>query len=272
MAEQRLTSDGPVAAPFVYIASLRRSGSTVLSEALTGLPHAYMFREPRLGLGHFSIKRDDQALFASHGVDLKAYSRAFKSAGPAEVVRRFALDVMPALRQVVSQIGIKEIRSTGWELVAEHFPDMRVLITGRDPRDIYLSLRQRVESGTAGWNREVTPSAVADHLLAEYDLQCQMEKALPSLRVSYERLCTEPEVIEQVKAFVASPLPGTGTVSAFNAANPKRAAEAAVHGGSISDRRVDRWRREPDPERAAEAQELFDRMGRYVGDWGYAKI
>jgi len=42
--------------PFIYIAALPRSGSTVLSEFLTQLPQAFIFHEPRFASGEAAFK------------------------------------------------------------------------------------------------------------------------------------------------------------------------------------------------------------------------
>ena len=49
--------------PLIYIASLRRTGSTVLSEALTSLPHSFIFREPYLSGGEFRVQDEDATTF-----------------------------------------------------------------------------------------------------------------------------------------------------------------------------------------------------------------
>ena len=42
----------------------------------------------------------------------------------------------------VEQLGIKEIRSKGWENVVACEPNIKFIINGRDPRDIYISYYQ----------------------------------------------------------------------------------------------------------------------------------
>jgi hypothetical protein len=61
--------------PFIYIAALMRTGSTVLSEALTQLPYAFVFREPHLGKNDFRLKQDDIARFGQKGQKLTAFTR-----------------------------------------------------------------------------------------------------------------------------------------------------------------------------------------------------
>ena len=57
---------------------------------------------------------------------------------------------MPHLASYVSQVGVKEIHHDGWRKYIQYFPEMKILLTGRDPRDIYISLFYRVKK----WQRE----------------------------------------------------------------------------------------------------------------------
>jgi hypothetical protein len=66
--------------PFVFIASLRRTGSTVLSEALTELPYSFIFREPRLDMNWFNLKPSDAAQLKELGIDLVAFARKHRLA------------------------------------------------------------------------------------------------------------------------------------------------------------------------------------------------
>ena len=59
--------------PFVYIATLRRTGSTILAGALTHLPYAFIFREPRFADGKLGLKPEDIELFRAKDIDLREY-------------------------------------------------------------------------------------------------------------------------------------------------------------------------------------------------------
>lgn len=61
--------------PFIYIASLMRTGSNVLIEALTQIPYAFVFREPHLGKNYFRLKQDDVARFGQRGQKLVTFTR-----------------------------------------------------------------------------------------------------------------------------------------------------------------------------------------------------
>ncbi len=45
--------------PFIYIAGMRRTGTTLLSELLTSSPYSFIFREPHIGKNTFRVKPDD---------------------------------------------------------------------------------------------------------------------------------------------------------------------------------------------------------------------
>lgn len=126
--------------PFIYIASLRRTGSTVLSEALTLFPHSFIFREPGLSRRTFKIKSKDVDLFLAHGVKLKGRQKEIMKKTSKELVVTFKKTLLPELLNVVSQVGVKEIHHEHWENLADAFPNMKVIVTGRDPRDIYISV------------------------------------------------------------------------------------------------------------------------------------
>lgn len=154
--------------PFIYIASLMRTGSTLISEALTELPHAFIFREPHIGKNTFRYKPDDVERFRQYGFDLEAFlkyrlvfaffQRRLRFLGYRQdyMVRVFKYRLIPQMAGTAKQFGVKEIDNRGWQNYHRHFPDMKVILTARDPRDIYLSLRR-----VGRWRREQNPDLVA---------------------------------------------------------------------------------------------------------------
>ncbi len=269
--------------PFVYIASLRRTGSTVLAEALTSFPSSFIFREPELGRGRFNLRPGDAELFAAQGVDLHSFQdqfagrsvfrsiRARVSGRLPSLVPTFKSQVMDPLAGVVSQWGVKEIRHDGWESYFEQFTEIRTILTGRDPRDIYISLHHRLRQGKGTWRGPFTPRAVAADLMSEFARQLQIEKRGACLRITYEDLCTDPSVLQAALRFVESPLVSPGGVGGFNAENPQRREEAALHGGEITDKRVRRWASETDRQLLDAASETYALMRAYCEYWGYVE-
>lgn len=262
--------------PFIYIAGLRRSGSTVLSEALTLLPHSFIFREPRVAENRFSVHASDVELFLHHGIDLVDFERRWWSKRKL-IPEAFKSELIPQLLPLVGQIGVKEIRHDRWRRLLRLFPDMKILLTARDPRDIYLSLYDKVKHGNVTWSGIFSaegvfcPEAVADGLNDEFRQQLAMYESADCLKVRYEDFCAQPAVFERVKAFVGSAIGSVGEIGAFNAANPLRVGEYELHGNNITQRRIRRWKDEIDEKLLAEAQRAFDLMPEYCEFWQYEK-
>lgn len=280
--KRRMTSDGckERGAEFIYIAGLRRTGTTMLSEALTQLPYSFVFREPGLGKGCFNVKPSDARLFLERGVDLQGFVRrqnrsivnVFRQRFELQagfMVKAFKEELVPQLRLIAYQLGVKEIYHAGWRNYLAHFPHMKIVLLGRDPRDIYISLYYRWEKGTGGWAGPFTPKRVAADLNREFRAQLEMSLTTDTLRVRYEDLCTCKEVMETVKRFVGSSIPGIGAVGAFNALNPKRVDEYHLHGDDITTKRVGRWEQEFDNHLVASACETLELMRDYCEFWGY---
>lgn len=265
-------------APFIYIAALRRTGSTVLSESLTSLPDAFIFREPKLGRRMFTVKPTDADLFRQHGIDLVGFSKAHSGTSLIDLIRRrnrllhaFRRELVPQLHSVVKQVGVKEIQHRGWRFYAEQFPDIRVVLTARDPRDIFVSTFYRVREGKDHFRRGLSAKELARNLNREFRHQIEIQSALPSVKIKYEELCNDSRVLDEVKSFVGSSIEGIGEVGQFNAANPNRVSEASIHDGEITSSRVARWVREPDTEVVREAKKMIDLMPEYCKFWQYEK-
>jgi hypothetical protein len=255
--------------PFIYVASLRRTGSTLISESLTKVPYSFVFREPRLSSGRFKIKPADLKLFLEHGVDLDHFRLRWEQSPVESLLQTFRGELLPRLTQVVRQVGVKEIVHDNWEGYWRAFPDMRVVLTGRDPRDIYISLHDRAQKGRGRFAEGLAPEAVAQDLNAQHQAQREMHATVPSLMVRYEDFCKDPAVYEEMKSFVRSPIPEMGDVGRFNAENPRRTDEHELHEGSITDKRLGRWRELTDERLRADAYRTFDLMGDYCAFWGY---
>ncbi len=262
--------------PLIYISALRRTGSTVLSESLTQFPDSFIFREPRLGSGTFRIKENDAALFMKQGIDLYAFSRKWSTNALMQrlltknrLVEAFEADLMPKLLLIYKQIGVKEIHHNGWQYYADAFPKVRCVLTARDPRDIFISTYYRVQDGKDQFRRGFSARELARDLNRDFRLQLEMVARWPVLNVRYEDLCADPGMIEQVKTFVGSSLEGHGDVGQFNSSNPLRSAEANLHGGTITDARVQRWAREKNRDLVSEAGKMLLLMPEYVEFWGY---
>jgi hypothetical protein len=256
--------------PFIYIAALRRTGSTVLSEALILAPYSFIFREPGIGVGVFKVKSNDAEFLIKHGIDLYVFQKEIAKINPKSTVEYFKEKLLPKLDGAIFQVGIKEIQHKHWKNVFKLFPDMKIVLTARNPMDIYISHYNRVLSDK-GKFRELEPGAVAAHLNEQFQKQLEMFEAADCLKVRYEDFCTNPSVYSKVKSFVDSEIPQIGAVGSFNAANLKRVEEYELHKDSITDKRVNRWQYEKDESILRDARKTFNLMADYCKFWGYEK-
>lgn len=254
-----------------------------MAEALTQLPYSFIFREPGLGRNKHNFKSDDIACLREHGVDIEKFvkstlwkvklNRLLRTKRDV-MVKAFANRLAPHLAAQVQQFGVKEIRHEGWRRYARAFPEMKIVLTGRDPRDIYISLYYRLnEERGKRWRGEFEPVAVADDLNRQFRHQVRMHEQFGAFKAKYEDVCTNPALMEQVKQFVDSPIPAgdVGEVGGFLASNPRRAEEHQVHGDQITDKRVRRWAQETDEQLVADAHRAFDLMPEYCEFWEYGR-
>jgi len=157
----------------------------------------------------------------------------------------------------------------GWQNYVRHFPNMKTIITSRNPRDIYISMYKRYHQKTLQWHDPFTPQTVAQFLTTQFDMQLGLRGATDSFLVRYEDFCTDPSVFTNIKLFVNSPLSKTGDVGSFVATQPRRKSEHYIHGGQITMKRVERWKSETDSHLLADAHKLFDLMPQYCEFWKY---
>jgi len=253
--------------PFIYIASLRRTGSKVLSEALSLHPYSFIFREPRIGSGRFKARPVDIEILAKYGVDPSTFQHRISGIKRELAAERFKKEVLPELLRVFLQIGIKEIHHKRWRNVYRAFPDMKVVLTGRDPRYIclshyYKSIEREIAIKVGG---PFTPQNVAQNLRQDFKYQMEMFKTLECLKVRYEDFCTDPKIFESIKAFVESDIPGIGIIGQLSK------YDYLTHGYTVTDKRVFRWKNERDKRLLSEAKEVFDNLRDYCKFWEYKK-
>lgn len=253
--------------PIVVIAAVRSTGSTLLSEMLTELPRAFVFREPGLFGGRLVLKDADLDRLLAHGIDLRGVTQRRDRGDPVQRARAFREQVAASALDVAEQVGIKEIRYFGGTHtldVLDELGDVRVVVLARDPRDIYISLAHKAQNGrVARVPGEFGPAA----MLAEYrrDLapQAALMDAVACLPVRYEDLCRDPAVIAEVRRFVGSPVTGDGEVGSF------KPQHRELHGPAPTSLRVARHATEPDERIVAEAVEFARGLGDYCERWGY---
>ena len=268
--------------PFIYICSLPRTGSTMLSEALMQLPYAYILHEPHFGKNAFAVHRPDADALLPLGIDLERFARFRRPVAfglrrlrwmgyPQDyMMRELKERLLPQFRSRGIQFGVKEIKHMGWQNYVRHFPEMKVIVLGRDPRDFYLSYYRLWQKGVIGWRGPFNPETAAIFLKREFAFQVEIQKATDAMRLSYERLCTVPEALEEAKVFVESQV-SDGEIGSIVAAQPARRDEHLKHGGRITTLSVQKWTREQDERLLEQALQFFDLVPEYAEYWGYVE-
>jgi hypothetical protein len=240
----------------------------MLCEALTQLPHSLIFNEPNLGASRFAVRNTEADLLESVGINLPRFVKRWSIARGRFLLYGFRRRLVPAISKKIGQVGIKEIFHAEWRRVVAGFADTRIVLTARDPRDLYLSLRSRYNKGHAIWSGKFTPARVAENLMCDFEHQRDMAREHQVMHVRYEDLCLAPDILGQVLRFVDSDIVEVGRLGGYLQADSRRVAEGAMHEGRITDRRVARWRQEDEKARD-EAQQVFEAMADYCSYWRY---
>lgn len=248
--------------PFIYIAGLMRTGSTLIQELLTEKRKCFFFHEPWFGSGLFEH------------MDL-AHKILSEWEYNADVIVNNGIPIpnmFLRLASVCPQVGIKEIRHQGWEMYNNLFNDIRWIVLARDPRDIYVSsyhLMNRVDVwqprfppfGPEGMFKELWPDAQRQIEII------QTQKNV--MRLRYEEFVSDTSLFERLRAHADSPLSEAGEVGAFHKLIKRGQYELETHNGSIGNIHVHRWKKETDFELISGMNEFFDMMKEYNNFWGY---
>jgi len=250
--------------PFIYIAALRRTGSKVLSRSLTLPPYAFIFQEPGYPRGRFGVTPRTLEAFRELDLNLQKFIRRGKRIHRSKRVENIGRTVFPKVCRVVQQTGVKEIRHEGWEKIPRLFPNLKVIITARDPRDIYLSLAHKWEDRQEDAGFRLNPVDLSLHLLEEFAHQKAMMARLDYMLVRYEDFCRHRALYDRIKEFVRSPIPDIGLIEGRG--------DGKQHGSEITTLRVCRWKTEENEQWLAEAERTFDLMPEFNEFWGYDKI
>lgn len=249
--------------PFVFISSLIRSGSTLMLELLTQPPYSFIFHEPSLCRNKFIVKDKNLQPILDYGVDINAILKT-------PILKSFKNDVMPLLKNHIMQIGVKEVWNGKWENYLKVFPNTKIILLGRDPRDLYISVyywrnRSKKKSSPLTSHRKSL-------LLREMKRQKGIFKTGSALKVKYETLCLEQDkTIEQVKHFINSPIPEIGVVGGLLSKLPKRKREYKQHGNKITASSVAKWKTETNADLVKWANDFFDSVPEYCKFWKYRR-
>lgn len=255
--------------PFVYIAAVRRSGSKLLSTLLTRPPDCLILREPGLVRDKFRLKEQEIELLERRGIVFKRQLDKSSAVRGAQAWEVFFDEVLPVLQAHFRQVGIKEIWHDRALELLEQLGENRIVVTARDPRDIYLSLHRNREKFAAMGRRKAhfpggfNPQSVATHLGAQFAEQRKMLEQHNALGVRYEDLCREPQVqFARVSEHVESAI---HTPSLVN----KTGNLGGVFGESINTSRVFSWKSVDDRQLLDQAHETAALLPDYLQYWGY---
>jgi len=114
--------------PFLYIAGLFRSGTTLVQELLTEKDVSFIFHEPRFGDGWWQFQEHDRNYLRTHwNLELPAY---LPNVG----------ETWDWFQKQDIQIGAKEIRNAKGRFYYDTWMgNMRFIVVDRDPADVFIS-------------------------------------------------------------------------------------------------------------------------------------
>lgn len=255
--------------PFIVIASLMRCGSTLMQEMLSS-DETYIFHEPAFHQNKIAYpKIYQEELQEEFGID---FQETISGLATTE-------SIIGVLNNSIPQLGVKEILLEKWETYLK-IPDTKFVLMGRDPRDIYLSIFNRIHhaSGHQRFNPigkiPLSPKDLAQILAPNFKEQQKIFKLGPerAIKVRYEDLCTDAEVFRQVARFVNfSGGLEAGKIGRFHNRLLRGSYENALHDGKVTQFSIARWRQKRKAavnEQSNEFMRQMDKLG-YRSFWGY---
>ena len=248
--------------PFIYIAGLQRTCSTLLQELLTEKGKCFFFHEPWFGTG----------LFENHKTSIKMLDE-WGLSGEVLLDPNVSLPIMfLRLSKVIPQIGIKEIRHQGWEMYLNLFDDIRWIVLVREPRDIYVSSHYFLQR-TDVWKPRFppfSPKGLFQELQPDIERQVEIYRTQPhSIRIRYEDFAVDQENIWNARRFAGSEVATADSVGSFHKRIGRGNYETELHGGVITGKQINRWERETDIELISNFNEFYELMKDYREYWNY---
>jgi hypothetical protein len=240
-----------------------RSGSTLIQELLTCPPYSFIFHEPKLFDNKFLTNRKHLGIFLKQGIDIHSMMKP-------PTLKKFKSKVFPLLQEHVQQIGVKEIVNNSWKHYINTFPDTKVILLGRDPRDLYVSVYYWKNKGR-NKNKQILTARTTNMLRNQMKNQALIYKKTSAIKIKYEDVCmNNEESIAKIKDFIHSPIPTVGKVGGFLSSVGKRKNEFIKHGNSITLKSVGKWKKE-NKEIVNAAKIFFKSVPQYCKFWGYTK-
>ena len=196
--------------PFIYIAAMPRSGSTLLAGMLSKPPISHIFSEIGLNRG-LTHGFDQLAEFSS-----KFPKFLFPHAGnPCKMLEVFARKIVPPLASKFLQVGVKECFHDNWQLYKEFLGEIRIIVLARDPRDVMLSILEYGDQ--VEWHRQMWADRGDEYIAIRHNQiwaqQQEMLEQANAMPLRYEDLCQKPETFAELCRFCESPLDEPGAVN-----------------------------------------------------------
>ncbi len=258
----KINSKIELAYPFIIIYSIFRSGSTLLQELLSNMPHSYIFHEPRFTLNIFN-NRD------SNLEGLKAHSELYYSL--KELKEPFLTNAIDIFKQFsYIQFGVKEVKNLDWKAYSEYIGNIKFLLLGRDPRDIYISYYYYLLRNGFSLSH-ANPKLLFERLYKAFQKQVEIfDKIDDCVKIRYEDLCNDEKKIEEIKEFVESPIPEneTGEIGFFHIIFSKK-YELDLHNKKVTNQSTFRYKKEKNKEVLSDANKFFNLFNEYNDFWSY---
>ena len=263
--------------PLIYVAGLRRGGTTALAAALTRLPESVVFPEPHFDRGGFRVEGALLQQLIAHGVDLRTAKRDWHDDPRGDSVDVFYHHVYRPLMAAGIRVGIKEIEHDNWRAYLKLPLEIRFVVLGRDIRDVYRSLKSRVarfpEKIERRWPDGLNPDTFADYAREQLKMQQEMVDQHQHFKLRYENFCTDMTVQQELQAFcgLKCELRLSTAVLLDPQVRPKvkpRSNEFNRHGNAITSASIGRWKT-ADAELRAECESVYAKTPEYQNWWGY---
>lgn len=253
--------------PFIYISSIMRTGSTVLQEALTQYPNSYIFHEPLFSQNKFEIPNN----FLN---DLEEKTKINISNELKNPSVKNLSKLIPKLG--IKQIGIKEIIHSNWKEYLKYFPNIKFILTGRNPKDLYLSI-YRWHHDKNGKNIKMFRKklyslyTIINEINKDFEMQKEIHNTGKSIVIKYENLCNDPiGTLSYIKDFIDSPIQSkTGEIGLFLKNHKKRINEYNIHKGKITKNKIGEWKTIKDSKLLNDILIFDNKMKDYKNFWGY---
>lgn len=169
------------------------------------------------------------------------------------------------------QIGIKEIWTKDWNKFLEIFPDSKIIVTARDPRDLYISVyywRNRKSNTQNKYLSNRRKKLIENQMRS----QIKLIENMSCYKLKYEHLCKNPDVIvNEIKDYVNSPIPDIGDIGKYLESLSKRKNEYRKHKNEITTKSIEKWKTEKDKKLVENCNEFFDSIPWYCDFWDYRR-